>query len=285
MSAFRLSSFLLGLTMIFFAACQSTDKQPAPSLQAPDDSTSLRVAVLPIVEALPLYYALESGIARDLDLPLRLKTYQAQWDADTAMMGRGVDLGLLDVKRLLHHQSQGRLRHVAQLFPAQGQWILVVNQRQRILKPADLKERLVLLSRFDNAHAYWLHLADSLRLKADDHFTPQVNAFSIRLQMLVAHQADAAILPQPFAARALHHGHRRLLTADSQRFPMAFYVRNAVRTKKAAQIRLLTTAYNRAVEQLNRPHNALRDSLLIHRFQVPEKALPQLRLPRYQPIP
>lgn len=270
--------------MAALTACQSADKPSSQSLQAPDDSTSLRVAVLPIAEALPLYYALESGIARELNLPLRLKTYSAQWDADTAMMGRTVDLGLLDLKRLQHHQSQGRLRHVEQLFPAQGQWQLIVNQRQRIHQSANLKERLVLLSRFDNGHAYWQHLVDSLRLKADDHFTPQVNSFAIRLQMLAAHQADATILPQPFAARAVAQGHKLLLTASSQQFPMAFYVRKAVQAKKTAQIKLLTVAYNRAVEQLNRPQNTLRDSLLIHRFQVSEKALRQLRLPRYKSI-
>ncbi|MCF0235141.1 MAG: hypothetical protein HUK09_00190 [Bacteroidaceae bacterium] len=275
---------LLLMVALCVSSCGQKEHEQSRAPLPPDDSTSLRVAVLPIVDALPLYYAQASGIARQLGLPLSLKTYAAQFDADTAMMGRTVDMGMLDEARLAYYQRRGQFRSVQPFHRMQGSWNLVVDQRQRIGKVADLKDRTILLARFDQSDAYWKHLADSVRFKADSYYTPQVNSFAIRLQMLLNHQTDAAILPEPFATWAVSLGHKRL--ASTERYPLAIYVRGKAMQNngKKAQVQLLKRAYNQAVDELNRPKNALRDSLLQYRLHVPKSALPQLRLPRYNKV-
>ena len=101
----------LGALCLTIAACHRTGASiEVGDRRAPDDSTSLRIACTPTAESLPFYYAVRSGICDSIGLPLRVKTYFAQFDADTALLGRTVDGGVTDQYRAAYYRSRGKMR-------------------------------------------------------------------------------------------------------------------------------------------------------------------------------
>ena len=156
------------------AACHRTGASiEVGDRRAPDDSTSLRIACTPTAESLPFYYAVRSGICDSIGLPLRVKTYFAQFDADTALLGRTVDGGVTDQYRAAYYRSRGKMRDFDNFLSLDGRWSLVAGGRLRIRELHNLKGRTVGMARFANSDHYISRLRDSLRLKSDDLFYAQ----------------------------------------------------------------------------------------------------------------
>lgn len=281
------------LSLAVLHACRQPTAPP-PSRNAPDDTASLRIACVPTLDCLPLYYAVESGICDSLQLPLCIKTYQAQLDADTALMGKTVDAAFIDVVRLVHYRSTNRMKNVAKFLPTDGRWQLVADRQLRIGSLGKLKGRTVAVARHAISERWLQQIEDSLRWSVDDIFTPQINSYRVRFRMLENRQIDAAILPEPFATRAIVQGQRSLAAISSSRFEAGIYVKHTALThrRKRAQLDLLKQAYAVAVRHLNAhsagtlrtPHRRLPevDSVLVRRYQLPPSVLDTLRLPHYR---
>ena len=277
---------LLLLCLTLLISCTSRPQSSGSAPTQLDDSLALRIACLPTMACLPFYYAADSGLADSLGLPLVVRTYTAQFDADTALMGRTVDAGVADAARLDHYRTQGRLTSLHRILPLQERWSLVANARRRITNLTKLKGRTVAIARYSASDSYLTHLRDSLRFKDDDIFTPQINNYRLRLQMLDNEQVDATFLPEPYAALALRSGHTLLSMASAQRYPVALYAtaRAQKDKRKATQLRRLVRVYNEAIRRLNGKTNPLRDSLLIHKYQIPPESLSQLHFPTYTSV-
>ena len=79
-------SLLAIIATIMLASC--SHKQEATQFEADStgiDSTALRIAVMPALNCLPVYYAEKTGLADSLGVEIRLLRYQAQMDIDTAI--------------------------------------------------------------------------------------------------------------------------------------------------------------------------------------------------------
>ena len=283
--ALRVSA--LGALLLSLGACQ----RPSASIEvgdrrAPDDSTSLRIACTPTAESLPFYYAVRSGICDSIGLPLRVKTYFAQLDADTALLGRTVDGGVTDHYRAAHYRSSGRMQHFDDYIPLNGSWSLIAGGRLRIRELRNLKGRTVAMARFANSDHFITRLRDSLQLKSDDIFYAQVNNYKIRLLMLQNEQIDCAVLPEPYASRALSEGNVRLSTARPAEMRMSLFIRRrALHSKRhREQTQLLRKAYNLAVAALNKGRSPHLDTVLVKDYQVPAHQLSTVRLPHYTPV-
>lgn len=268
------------------AACHHTGASiEVGDRRAPDDSTSLRIACTPTAESLPFYYAVRSGICDSIGLPLRVKTYFAQFDADTALLGRTVDGGVTDQYRAAYYRSRGKMRDFDNFLSLDGRWSLVAGGRLRIRELHNLKGRTVGMARFANSDHYISRLRDSLRLKSDDLFYAQINSYRVRLLMLQNEQIDCAVLPEPYASRALAEGNVRLSAARPAEMQMSLFLRQrTLRNKRHRdQAQLLQKAYNLAVAALNKGRTPHLDTVLVRDYQVPANQLSAIRLPHYEP--
>ncbi len=91
-------------TLLFLAtlaACTQKAPEISPEEEARRDSLALQVAVMPTTDCLPLYLAAECGIADSLGLDMRLRTYMAQMDVDTALQKGRVTVAYSDLIRAL----------------------------------------------------------------------------------------------------------------------------------------------------------------------------------------
>ena len=98
-------------TFICLLLCVAGCKRAAVSETAvrahADDSVALSVALGPTLDCLPFYYAEASGIYDTLGLNVDIKSYSAQFDRDTALLGNTADGIFSDLVRTQYHVAQG----------------------------------------------------------------------------------------------------------------------------------------------------------------------------------
>lgn len=273
------------VTVILWVSCTGC-KSDVGEGNAPNDTLSLRIACLPTLDCLPFHYAVRSGLCDSLGLPLYIKTFQAQFDADTALLGRGFDGGVTDAARQTMYQRKGKMKSYTAFIPTDGSWTLISNGALRLKAVDKLKGRTIATARFSVSDAVVAHLKDSLRFQTDDFLQPQINHYRLRREMLNKGQVDAAVLPEPFATWALQQGGRSLYSVSSRKYGVALYVKNPALShrRKAKQLELLKRAYNLSVEALNHHPSAALDSVLLKTYKLPQSVVDTLRLPRYRKL-
>ena len=233
----------------------------SPQEQARKDSMALKVALLPTMDCLPFYYAKTMGIYDELGLDIRLRTYKAQMDADTAFSRQHVEICYTDLIRAVLLNKQGDSLYV--IMKADGGHQLITTRNKRIKTLRQLKERMVAVARHSVTDFYSDALMDSAGLEQAAIFRPQVNDIRLRGDMVRNGTIDAAFLPEPYATQAEAEGNRRLYGGPVASKPqlMALIIKASAHNdpNRKRQTELLLEGYNRAADELNR--NAQPDSL------------------------
>ena len=169
--------------------------------QAQRDSAALHVALMPVHDCFPAFYAQRMGIYDRLGLDLRILTLQAQLDTDTALTRGRAELIYSDLARAIFMQQDTTpLRAVA---ATEGTLQLITARRGRVRQLNQLKERMVAVARHSITDYWSDRLTDTARMARADIFRPQINNVRIRTDMLCNGTMDAAFLPSPFAEEAL----------------------------------------------------------------------------------
>ena len=275
------------LCLFFLAACGGNSTLSNEE-QAQRDSAALHVALMPVHDCFPAFYAQRMGIYDRLGLDLRILTLQAQLDTDTALTRGRAELIYSDLARAIFMQQDTTpLRAVA---ATEGTLQLITARRGRVRQLNQLKERMVAVARHSITDYWSDRLTDTARMVRADIFRPQINNVRIRTDMLCNGTMDAAFLPSPFAEEALLRGNTlNFTTRDLSPCLTAF-----VATEKAAtdscrqrQIRLFLQGYDEAVEALNK--GGIRDTLVAmykQLFMTPDTLVDSIlrATPRYTPI-
>ena len=104
MKKMRYSLFSILYSLILFMLASCSERQEAMQYDADStgiDTTVLRVAVMPTMSCLPVYYAERIGLADSLGLKMELRRYQAQMDIDTAILYGHADIAFTDRKSVV----------------------------------------------------------------------------------------------------------------------------------------------------------------------------------------
>lgn len=251
------------------------------------DSLSLNIICSPTLESLPLYYAVESGIAERLGLPLAIKTEKSQLVIDSLFRyAKLCDAAVLDSYRIEHYKAQKCPLEATVLFTLDGRWGLVASSQLRISETSQMKKRIVADARFStSAHC----LENSLRgtdVKMTSLYIAQINDYDLRLSMLENAQVDASLLPEPYLAQALDRGHHNLWVGDSIS-SLLLCERKGIESNelKRKQIELLKKAYNEAVNEINAGGVQKAKATLEKHYALKPEIIAKLRLPHYRRLP
>ncbi|MDE7378720.1 MAG: hypothetical protein K2N13_07145 [Paraprevotella sp.] len=247
----RLILLLLAGTM---AACMPEKEQTTPDneQQSVQDSTSLKVALMPTLDCLPFYYAKEHDIYQTLGLEVRLLTFNSQMDCDTAFQRGHAELSYTDLVKAAALQGGGTGLYV--IAQTDGGDELITSKSKRIKKLTQLKNSMIGISRNGLCDFLTDRFSDSLHLGGMDVFKPQVNDIILRTNMLCNDMLDAAFLPEPYATRARMAGHRSIYGSRQTGMNLTGLMityRAATDSNRAAQTCLLLEGYDRAVEMMN----------------------------------
>lgn len=242
------------------------------------DTTVLRVAVMPAINCLPVFYAERSGLADSVGLDMVILRFQAQMDIDTAIVNGHVDVAYTDLIR------QTRLSKQVELTPIAGcdePLSLISLKTKRVKQVNQMKEQMIAVSRL-SATDYWCdRLLDSARTSYDDIYRPQVNDVRLRAEMLRQGLIDAAIMGEPFATWMTMLGHKRLFQSKGKQ-PRLYAWAATTATKQQQQDFL--NLLDEAVKRMKRDSEAglLRD-ILKQEYQLPAEAVDSMELQPLSP--
>ena len=279
-----LRTLLNSFAFLLLASCTSAPTI-SPEEQARRDSLALHVAVMPTADCLPLYLADKTGLFDSVGVDVRLHTYQAQLDIDTALAKGHVHVAYSDLirARMLAKDSV-RLQAVA---AADADLTLITAQRRRVRKLDQLKEKMVAIARHSITDYWSDRLTDSAALKRDDIFRPQINSLRIRRDMILNNTMDAAFFPEPYATQLrLQGNHAHFHTRGHQPRLGAWLATDLALadTARSAQIQRMWQAYDRAIDRLN-SHRTDSVAVIYRRiYNVPDSLCDSLLhlLPQYR---
>lgn len=235
--------------------------QISPKEQARLDSAALHVALMPVADCLPFYIAEKTGVYNRLGLDIRIHTYQAQLDIDTALANKRVLFAYSDLARVIMlQQDSTNLKVIAAI---EGGLDLITARRGRIRQLDQLKEKMVAVSRHSITDYWSDRLTDSAQIERAIIFRPQINNVRIRTDMLCNGTMDAAFLPEPYASEARIRGNKSILNTRSLNPTLtAFVIQDSVlndQTRKQ-QVEKLLEGYTIVVDEINK-NTAMQDSL------------------------
>lgn len=218
---------------------------------AREDSLSLKIGVLPTLDALPVYVAYETQLFDTLGLTVHLKQRKAQMDCDTALMGGSMEGAFSDKERLQYMQSKG-----AQLI-SMGQtglyWQLIANRKARVKEVSQLGDKMVAMTRFSATDYLTDRALKGVKTRAMV-FKVQINDVNLRLKMLLNNEMDAVWLPEPQATTArLFHNPVLKDSREMKEHLGILVARQETLTdqNRRKQWTQFIKAYNRACDSLN----------------------------------
>lgn len=288
MTIFHTRTLALAMLATLLFACNGKGNAPQTQghQQTTNDST-LRIAVMPTLDCLPLYVADAAGLFDEANLKVRLVKYTAQMDCDTAILRGRVQGVFTDLVRAERMRQKGANLHEA--GATNLHWQLISNRNARIKNVRQLADKMVGMTRFSATDFLTADLIDRNKPK-NEVFRIQVNNVFIRLKMLVGYEIDAAFMPEPQATVA-RMGKNNVLAdtkAKDIRLGVAVFSMAAKDQKKVCQaLPAFVKAYDRACDSLNiRGIQHYADLLKAH-FQLNDaavKALPKTAFAKMSPV-
>ncbi len=276
MKKFILSTLLILATL---AACTQKASEISPEEQAARDRLALQVAVMPTTDCLPLYLAAECGIADSLGLEMRLRTYMAQMDVDTALQKGRVTVAYSDLIRALRLVDKTPLKAI---MKGETSMSLVAVKGNRVNKIHQMKERMVAISRLSTSDYWCDQMLDSAFMLKEDLYRPQVHDIQLRTEMLRTNLVDAAILPEPYTQWMKLEGNPIVYTSPQKgpHFPAWVVLKDStLDQRKEAQVRLLMEAYDIAAKQIKAgKHATLLKHILQHRYELPAASVDSMEI-------
>lgn len=245
------------------------------------DSLTIRLAVLPTVDCLPFYYAKEEGLFDSLGVKVKLKTYRAAMDADTAFRGTTADAIWSDMVKACIWRSQGD--SVTVVMATQLDLYLMTAYSARIRQISSLKEKIIGITRNSAVDMVTDQILSRAKFLSTDLNKPQINNIKLRCYMVDQNQYDGALLPEPYASECEARGARRVIgTLELSLNLSAVIIKDSVLARHKEDIPKLKQAYDIAVQQLNQLI-ANYDSLKTDTVLMASENAPQLLLMKYIP--
>lgn len=245
-----------------------------------EDSTTLKVGLMPTLDCLPFYIAKETGLYDSIKADISFLTYGSAMDADTAFKGKTVDGMFTDLCHAAALSAKGyNLNVIAGTY---GRQVLVGAKSVRIRKMKDLKDRMIAIARGDQSKLFLQAMLKRNKIGNDITYLPQINNFQIRYTMLCNGQVDAAILPEPFATMAVNKKNKALSDNDVLGLNLSCMIMSEkAQKRKNTEIRRLMIGYNMAVEEINKVNPGAFRKILMKYYNMPAGVADTFHLPKF----
>ncbi len=247
---------------------------------AQTDTTSLRVAVLPTMDCLPLFVAGECGMFKSEGLDVLLVVYDAAMDADTAFVNGYVDAVATDVVKSVMLPADSD--EVKVVLNYDMPLYLMSSEESKIIDTRDIKEKIVALTRNSWVDYATDKVLESVGLTPEQLNKPQINNLYLRARMLIQNQYDGAMLPEPFAALSEAGGAKRLCSTDAFGLRMGALVAYGKTLKmREDEFERLKKVYDAAVDTIN--SRIARNESMLHFLPLNESVTDSLvKVGRYE---
>jgi len=240
---------------------------PAPGLA----QESLKIGILPIVEALPFILMEKEGKPENL----KIIVFNSALERDAALQGGQLDGAITDPVASAIMAGRGMDVVLASLIlgskPEEGRFAIIAAPGSSIKTPQDLKGVPIAIS----SNTIVEYVTDSLLtgagLKDSEIAKEEIKKMPVRFQMLLSGQIQAATLPDPLAHFAQSKGARLIIDdtgGENISQVVLLFTGKAVK-EKGYQIEQMYRAYDRHVERINESPDSHRQ-ILVERARLPK---------------
>jgi NitT/TauT family transport system substrate-binding protein len=201
---FRKSLVIAVLLSVWLGACA-----PAATPAAAEDPT-LKIGVLPILDALPMYVAEAQGYFKDAGINVTFVPVASAAERDQLMQAGQIDGMINDlVSTVLYNRDTQKItivRFARTATSDAAQYSVLAAKGSGITKPSDLKGVEIGISEATVIAYATDRLLEAEGLAATDIKTTNIPKIPDRLTLLASGQLKAATLPEPTASLAVQQG-------------------------------------------------------------------------------
>lgn len=244
--------------------------------------TTVRFGILPVVDTLPLWVALEKGFFEKQEIDIRIVPFQSALERDAALQAGKLDGYFGDiVNTVLMVRSGLDLGIMTTAFhthPKHRMFGIVSAPGSGIKRLSELQGKQVAIS----SATIIEYLLDRILLSKDLPFDfvekLEIKKIPVRVQVLLADQVPAALLPEPLITLAQTKGAHVL--ADDRDLDLCLTVlalkRDIIKRDRSFVDRFLT-AYDSAVRAINHDPDSFKGTM------ISRTRLPEIIRDRYKP--
>jgi len=277
---------VLSLLALLAGACNQAPEvttQPTPTEAAP---VTLKIAVLPIMDNLPMYVADQEGLFAAHNLKVEFIQVSSAAERDQVIASGQAD-GMINevVSTHLYNKDQIQIqivRFARAATTAAPQYYILASGTSGITSPDGLKGVEIGISQGTVIEYITDRLLQAEGLVADEIKTIPVPSIADRMALLSAGELRAATLPDPLSFLAVQQG--AVVVLDDSKHPEYGYstlsFRKAFIDQNPEAIRAFLAAVEEATDLINSDATKW-DNLLVERKLVPQPLMGTYRVPPY----
>jgi NitT/TauT family transport system substrate-binding protein len=182
----------------------------AACVQAPSETPALKIGLLPVLEALPIYVADSQGYFKNEGITVEYVPAASAAERDQLMQAGQIDGMINDlVSTVLYNKDQQKIavvRFARTATPDVAQYSVMAAKGSGINAPADLKGVEIGISQGTVIAYVTDRLLQLEGLQPGDIKTTNIVKIADRMQLLSQRQVKAATLPDPYYSLAMQSG-------------------------------------------------------------------------------
>ncbi|HEY5901617.1 MAG TPA: ABC transporter substrate-binding protein [Anaerolineales bacterium] len=285
MTRFLSIVILLGLAAACVPSRSATPPAALPTSGAPQEaSATLKIAVLPIIDTLPMFVAQKEGLFEKHSLKVELIPVASAPERDQLLAAGQADGAINETLAvMLFNKDQVQMQAVRYaLVPTatSPHFFILASGKSEIQKPPDLKGVPIGVSQGTVIEYVTERVLQAEGLASADIQTTAVPKIPDRMALLASGELKAGVLPDPLASLAVLQG-ARVVTDDSKYPQYGFSVisfRKAVIDSQPGAVRAFLAAIEEATDLLAKDSSKY-TALLSERKLVPEPLIGKYQIP------
>lgn len=206
------------------AAAPVTGKTPAatkPAMTQPPSPVTLKIAVLPIIDTLPMYVAQQEGLFAKHGVNVEFVPVGSAPERDQLIAAGQAD-GMVNetISTMLFNKAVTQVqvvRYALRPTANAGHFFILASKQSGITKPADLKGVEIGVSQGTVIEYVTDRLLESEGLTGDEIKTISVPKIPDRMALLASGELKAGVLPDPLGALAVQQG--AVIVLDDSKHP------------------------------------------------------------------
>jgi NitT/TauT family transport system substrate-binding protein len=266
---------MLAIMVGLLAACSGKSKP-----------TTVRMAVLPILDALPMYVAQEKGYFEDENIVVEFVPVTSAAERDLVIQAGQADGMINEILSTLFYNAEQPtitiVRYARVPTPEFPQFYVLSAPDSGIMTVDDLRGQNIGISEGTIIEYSTDRLLEAEGLSADDISTIAVPRIPDRMALLSSGELPAANLPDPLATLAIQGGAHVIV--DDSKYPeyghSTISFRNDFIKGNEDAVRGFLAAIERATEDINQDKQQF-SSLLTERSLVPEPLIGSFTVPDF----
>ncbi len=296
----RLVSFGLvaAILILALAACAPVPAPPSggaagpttagavPTVPAASGDATLKLALIPVLDTIPIYIALQNGYFKDQGIQVETVPVKSPQERDVLLQTGQVDGVLTDLQGVgLLNKDAAKVKAVytsRRPFPDAPLFRILASPKSNITKPADLKGVPIGISKNTIIEYLTDRILTAEGLAAGDINKLDAGAITTRYEQLMNGNLQAAVLPDPLAQGAIAGGAK--LVADDTKYQelsqSVLVFQDATLKAQPETVTKFLAAWERAVKEVNANPEKYR-AVLMEQGRVPKAIQDSYKMPPF----